>query len=63
MDNSAPFYLGINHTNVSRAGLPGMKWFQPIPMGINELNSIMKDCAQLAGKDKRITNQKKKKKH
>ena len=30
MDHSAPFYLGINHTNASKAGLPpGLKWFKP----------------------------------
>ena len=58
MDHSAPFYLGINHTNASKAGLPGLKWFKPQPMGVNKLNSLMKDCAQLAGigTDKRITN-------
>ena len=58
MDNSAPFYLGINHANASKAGLPGVKWFKPQPMGVNKLNPLMKDCAQLAGigKDKRITN-------
>ena len=59
MDNSAPFYLGINHTNASKkADLPGVKWFKPQPMGVNKLNSLMKDCAQLAGigKDRRITN-------
>ena len=45
MDNSAPFYLDI-------------KWFKAQPMGVNKLNSLTKDCAQLAGigKDKRITN-------
>ena len=50
MDNSAPFYLGINHTNASKkADLPGVKWFKPQPMGVNKLNTLMKDCAQLAG--------------
>ena len=58
MDNSAPFYLGINHTNASRAGLPGVKWFKSQPIFVNKLNSLMKDCAQRAGigKDKRVTN-------
>ena len=58
MDNSAPFYFGINHTNASKAGLPGVKWFKPQPMSVNKLNSLIKDCAQLAGigTDKRITN-------
>jgi integrase len=58
MDNNAPFYLGVNHANASKADLPGLKWFKPQPMGVNKLNSLMKDCAQLAGigKDKRITN-------
>ena len=59
MDNGAPLYLGINHTNASKkADLPEVKWFKPQPMGVNKLNSLMKDCAQLAGigKDKRITN-------
>ncbi len=58
MDNNAPFYLGVNHSNASKADLPTLKWFKPQPMGVNKLNSLMKDCAQLAGigKDKRITN-------
>lgn len=58
MDNNAPFYLGVNHANASKADQPGLKWFKPQPMGVNKLNSLMKDCAQLAGigKDKRITN-------
>ena len=58
MDHSAPFYLSINHTNAIKAGLPGLKWFKPQPMGVNKLNSLMKDCAHLAGigTDKRITN-------
>ena len=58
IDNNAPFYLGVNHSNASKADLPTLKWFKPQPMGVNKLNSLMKDCAQLAGigKDKRITN-------
>ena len=38
--------------------LPGAKWFKPQPMGLNELNSLMKDCAAAAGlgSDKRIAN-------
>ena len=41
MDNSAPFYLGINHTNASKkADLPGLKWFKPQPMGVNKLDSL-----------------------
>ncbi|CAB4026989.1 zinc finger MYM-type 2-like [Paramuricea clavata] len=57
MDNNAPFYPGVNHANASKADLPGLKWFKPQPMGVNKLNSLIKDCAQLAGigKDKRIT--------
>jgi integrase len=58
MDNNAPFYPGVNHANASKADLPSLKWFKPQPMGVNKLNSLMKDWAQLAGigKDKRITN-------
>ncbi len=54
MDNNAAFHLGVNHANVSKADLLGLKWFKPQPMGANKLNSFMKDCAQLAGigKDK-----------
>ena len=38
--------------------LPETKWFKPQPMGVNKLNSLMKDCAEMAeiGLDKRITN-------
>ena len=43
MDNSFPFYLSINHTNASKADLPGEKWLKPQPMGVNKLNSLMKD--------------------
>ena len=58
MNNNAPFYLGVKHANASKADLTGLKWFKPQPMGVNKLNSLMKDCAQLAGigKDKRVTN-------
>ena len=49
MDNG-PFYLSTNNTNASKkADLPGVNWFKPQPIGVNKLNSLMKDCAQLAG--------------
>ena len=40
MDNSAPFYLGVNHTNACRAGLPGVKLFKPQPMGVSKINAL-----------------------
>ena len=54
----APFYLSINHVNSEKLALPQTKWFKPQPMGVNKLNSLMKDCALAAGigTNKRITN-------
>lgn len=58
LENDAPFYLSINHASVSKLALPATKWFKPQPMGVNKLNSLMKNCAEVAGIgfDKRITN-------
>ncbi len=59
MDNNAPLYIGVNHASASKADLPGVKLFKPQPMGVNKLNSLMKECAHATaeiGKDKRITN-------
>ena len=54
----SPFYLSVNHTSANKLALPETKWFKPQPMGVNKLNSLMKDCAEMAeiGLDKRITN-------
>jgi hypothetical protein len=51
----SPFYLSVNHTSANKLALPETKWFKP--MGVNKLNSLMKDCAEMAeiGLDKRIT--------
>ncbi|CAH3140317.1 unnamed protein product, partial [Porites evermanni] len=50
----APFYLAVNH----QLAFPDTKWFKPQPMGVNKLNSLMKECAAAAGigENKRITN-------
>ena len=50
---ATPFYLSINHTSFSET-----KWFKPQPMGVNKLNSLMKDCVETVkvGLDKCITN-------
>ena len=54
----SPFYLSINHLSSEKMSLPETKWFKSQPMGVNKLNSIMKECALKAGLtgDKRITN-------
>ena len=56
--DDAPFYLSINHVSSEKLALPETKWFKPQPMGVNKLNSLMKDCALAAGigVNKRITN-------
>ena len=56
--DEAPFYLSINHVSSEKLALPQTKWFKPQPMGVNKLNSLMKDCASAAGigANKRITN-------
>ena len=43
--DDAPFYLSINHVSSEKLALPETKWFKPQPMGVNKLNSLMKDCA------------------
>ena len=54
----SPFYLSVNHTSTSKYSFSETKWFKPQPMGVNKLNSLMKDCAETAkvGLDKRIAN-------
>ena len=54
----SPFYLSVNHTSTSKYALSETKWFKPQPMGVNKLNSLIKDCAETANVtlDKRITN-------
>ena len=54
----SPFYLSVNQTSANKLALPETKWFKSQPMGVNKLNSLMKDCAEMAeiGLDKRITN-------
>ena len=54
----APFYLAINHVNSGQLAFPDAKWFKPQPMGVNKLNSLMKECAAAAGigENKLITN-------
>ena len=37
MDNNAPFYLGVNHSNASKADLPTLKWFKPQPIGCKQI--------------------------
>jgi hypothetical protein len=44
----SPFYLSVNHTSASKLTLPETNWFKPQPMGVNKLNSMMKDCAEMA---------------
>ena len=58
LDIDSPFYLSVNHTSTSKYAFSETKWFKPQPMGVNKLNSLMKDCAETAnvGLDKRITN-------
>lgn len=53
-----PFYLAINHISSEQLAFQDTKWFKPQPMGVNKLNSLMKDCATAAGigNNKRITN-------
>ena len=53
-----PFYLAINHVNSGQLAFPDAKWFKPQPMGVNKLNSLMKECAAAAGigENKHITN-------
>ena len=54
----SPFYLSVNHTSTSKYAFSETKWFKPQLMGVNKLNSLMKDCAETAkvGLDKPITN-------
>ena len=54
----APFYLAVNHVSSEQLAFPDTKWFKPQPMGVNKLNSLMKECAAAAGigENKRITN-------
>ena len=46
LDN--PFYLAINHTTKAVNTKP---WFKSAPMGVNNLNSLMKAMAEKAGLD------------
>ena len=54
----ALFYLAINHVSSEQLAFPDTKWFKPQPMGVNKLNSLMKECTAAAstGENKRITN-------
>ena len=56
--DGSPFYLTINNLSREKLALSSAKWFKPQPMGVNKLNTLMRDCAKAAGHgtDKRITN-------
>ena len=41
----APFYLAINHVSSEQLAFPDTKWFKPQPMGVNNLNSLMRECS------------------
>ncbi len=50
----APFYLGINHIKTPSSS---KSWFKANAMGVNKLNSLMKNMATKAGLDcQRLTN-------
>ena len=58
---NSPFYLAVNHfhSNSHEISHENCKhWFKAQPMGVNKLNSLMKNCAVKAGigANKRITN-------
>lgn len=56
---NSPFYLAVNHCHSQEISHEYCKpWFKVQPMGVNKLNSLMKDCAVKAGigANKRITN-------
>jgi hypothetical protein len=55
---NSSFYLSVNHTmQRQEITLPETKWFKLQQMGVNKLNSLMKDCAERVeiGLGKRIT--------
>ena len=56
--DGSPFYLTINNLSREKLALSSAKWFKPQPMGVNKLNTLMRDCAKATGlgTDKRITN-------
>ena len=44
--DDSPFYLAINYTRVANSSKP---WFKAVPMGSNNLNSLMNTMAEKAG--------------
>ena len=56
---NSPFYLAVNHFHSHGISHEDCKpWFEAQCMGVNKLNSLMKNCAVKAGigTNKRVTN-------
>ena len=50
LEPDSSFYLSVNYFKTeTRASVEGKNWFKAQPMGVNKLNSIMKDMTQAAG--------------
>ena len=50
LEPDSSFYLSVNYFKTeTHASVEGKNWFKAQPMGVNKLNSIMKDMTQAAG--------------
>ena len=50
LEPDAPFYLTVNHFKSSVQGQQNdCTWFKAQPMGVNKLNSILKDMCEVGG--------------
>ena len=47
--DGSPFYLTRDNLSNEKLALSNAKWFKPQPMGVNKLNTLMRDCAKAAG--------------
>ena len=47
--DGSPFYLTIDNLSNEKLALSNAKWFKPQPMGVNKLNTLMRDCVKAAG--------------
>ena len=50
LEPDAPFYLMVNHFKRCVQGQQNNRtWFKAQPMGVNKLNSILKDMCEAGG--------------